>query len=111
MLLNKFERWQLAVKEMNDKSDELSQHRDECYSWMADKIKDSFKKANLPVPSIHFEDDASEIVCSWDANNDLIVPVTLILDLHMSFSWNKRLNTDGLWRKTITFYPLMDNPD
>ena len=109
MLLNKFENWKKAVIEMNTKSHELSEHRDECYSWMADKIKKSFASSGNPAPSIHFEDDASEIVCSWGMDADIIIPVTLVLDLHMPFSFDKQLTTDGVWRKTLIFYPLKED--
>lgn len=109
MLLNKFENWKLAVQEMNATSDELSQNRDECYSWMASKIKASFMRAGIIEPMIHFEDDASEIVCCWNTNDNVIIPVTLILDLHMAFSFDKELNVNGLWKKKLTFYPLVED--
>lgn len=109
MLLNKFENWRLAIKELNSSADELSKNRDECYSWMANKIKESFKRAGNPAPFVHFEDDASEIICSWDNDSEIIIPVTLILDLHMSFSFDKQLTTDGTWKKILIFYPLMED--
>ena len=104
-MLDKFNAWIENVEQLNQEADMIKSTRDECYEWMANKIKDVFRRSNNPVPMIHFKSDASEIICCWD-NLDVIVPVTLIMDLHMSFSFDKRLTTDGAWKKVLIFYPF-----
>ena len=106
---NKFVNWKQAVIELNGKADALDEDRDTCYQWMADKIKLLFRNANLPVPSIHFETDASKIVCSWNSSHELIIPYELILDLHMSFRFDKVLTTEGYWENRLIFYPFNED--
>ena len=104
--LEKFENWKMAVEEMNHKSDELDSQRNSCYQWLADKIKEKFRDADIPIPRIHFSTNASKIVCTWESNSDFVIPYIVILDLHMDFAFDKVLDTEGNWKKRLVFYPF-----
>ena len=109
MLNDKFNEWKQGVRELNKSADEIVSARDEAYRIMSDNIKNAFKITNNPIPIISFSSDASEITCKWDIGVDPIIPVNLIVDLKMPFTFNKGLNNNGEWEKILIFYPFMED--
>ena len=108
MMLDKYANWQKSVVELNDDAVRLDEARRKCYEWMSDKIKSVFQRNGMPIPKIHFASDGSRIDCKWGRGVDLFIPVDLILDLHMGFSFDVEIASDGEWLKVLTFYPFRE---
>ena len=106
---DKFNEWKSTVSNLNNSADEIISAREEAYKIMADAIKGGFRKSNNPVPRIHFESDASEIVCTWDMGVTPVIPVDLIVSIRMPFSFTKELNIDGEWERKLIFYPFRED--
>ena len=108
MNFNEFNDWLESVKNLNEAFDEVDSQRDVCYKWIADKIKEEFRKSKNPVPHIHITPDGSEITCSW-TDCELNMPVDLIVSLHMRFDFTRKLDIDGTWEKKLIFYPFEES--
>ena len=106
MNFDKYNDFVASVKKLNEAHDVIDSQRQECYGWIADKIKSAFKDSNNPVPSIFIVSDGSRIECTWMNDINLKIPVDLIVSLHMPFDFGKKLNTSGSWEKQLIFYPL-----
>lgn len=101
--------WKDTIIDMNTSYQDLDSKRDDCYRWLANIIKKGFDDNGLPVPTVHFKSDASQIICTWvctDLDKDIIVPYSLINDLHMDFVFTRVVNKDGFWEKRLVFYPF-----
>ena len=108
MMLDKYSNWQNSVRELNMDAQRLDDARNECYEWMSNKIKSIFQRNGMTIPKIHFASDGSVIECKWSRNIDLFIPVDLIIGLHMGFSFDVEIASDGEWLRVLTFYPFRE---
>ena len=109
--LEKLEDWKRTVIDINSKMDDLDGARDTCFKWLAETIKKSFEVRDLPVPTIFFKPDASQIICTFDSgdDNNFVIPFELINDLHLDFEFTRAVNKDGFWEKKLIFYPFHED--
>lgn len=109
MMLEKYNNWLNSVKQLNNDAQRVSDDRNDCYKWMSKKIKEAFQRNGMPAPKIHFTSNCSRIECCWSRSVELLIPPSLILDLHMPFDLDVEIMADGEWRKKLTFYPLKED--
>ena len=103
------ESWRETVSAINDEVDVIVNNRKESYLWIADEIKDLFKKAGQPVPKVNVNSRGTVITCCWNGTSDIIVPPSLVSEINMPFSFNRKIYTNGVWMKVLIFYPFEEN--